>query len=98
MFPRAQSGRPVPGTPSFAEPWRDCYRSTTSPSPEATLPRLRASAVTVANRIGSAAVLEYGPTEILPLLAAMLPAPARLCRPRRPARPLTPAETARFST
>src|SRR5262245_54697222 len=40
------------------------------------------------------AVLEYGPTEILPPVGPMLPRPARLCRPRRPPRPTHPRKTA----
>src|SRR5215471_14203694 len=36
---------------------------------------------------GSTAVLEYRPTETLPVLGAMLLDFARLCRRRRPARP-----------
>src|SRR6516164_8039118 len=39
---------------------------------------LRANAGTVANHIGSTAVLEYGPTEISPAVGMMLTSPARL--------------------
>ena len=55
--------------------------------------RLGTSAATVANRIGSTAVLEYRTTETIPPLGAMLPSPARLCRPRSPQTARTPAET-----
>src|SRR5215472_9204468 len=40
--------------------------------------RLGTCAATVANRIGSTAVLEYRPTETIPPLGAMLPSPASL--------------------
>ena len=46
-------------------------------------PRLAAGPPTVTNRIGDTAVLEYRPTETLPLLSAMLPDLARLCLPCR---------------
>src|SRR6516165_1174899 len=46
--------------------------------------RLGTSAATVANRVGSTAVLEYRPAETIPPFGAMLPSPARLCRPRSP--------------
>ena len=48
--------------------------------------------------ITGGAVLEYGPTEILPPVSPMLPRPARLCptAPLAPAR--TPAENRDFST
>jgi len=51
-------------------------------------------APTVANRIGDNAVLEYRPTETLPLMSAMLLDLARLCRPRRSPQPAHPRETA----
>src|SRR5215472_1607719 len=60
--------------------------------------RLGTSAATVANRIGSTAVLEYRPTETIPPLGAILPSPARLCRPRSPQTARIPAETPGFST
>ena len=60
--------------------------------------RLGTSAATVANRVGSTAVLEYRPAETIPPFGAMLPSPARLCRPRSPQTARTPAETAGFST
>ena len=41
---------------------------------------LAASAADIANRTRSTAVLEYGPTETLPLLGSMLLGFARLCR------------------
>jgi hypothetical protein len=59
---------------------------------------LRANAGTVANHIGSTAVLEYGPTEIFPPVGAMSPRRARLCRPRRLPHPARPREKPGFST
>ena len=44
--------------------------------------------------ITGGAVLEYGPTEILPPLGPMLPRSARLSRPRRSPRPAHPRKTA----
>src|SRR5215472_18571422 len=60
--------------------------------------RLGASAATAANRIAGTAVLEYRPAETIPPLGAMLPGPARLCRPRPRKQPRTWAENPGFST
>jgi hypothetical protein len=67
-------------------------------TPEATGPRLRANAGTVANHIGSTAVPEYGPTEIFPPVGAMSPRHARLCRPRRLPHRARPREKPGFLT
>src|SRR5215469_13572097 len=49
---------------------------------------------TVASHLGDTAVLEYRPTETLPLLRPMLLDLARLCRPRRSPQPPHPRKTA----
>ena len=77
----------------------ESLRSTSSPispRPEATRPRLRASAGTVANHIGGIAVLEYGRVEIFPPVGAISSRHACLWRPRRLPRPAHPREKPGF--
>ena len=51
-----------------------------------------------ADHINGIAVLEYGSTEILPPIGAMLTRPTSLCRPRRQLSRAHPRETPGFST
>src|SRR5258708_39248647 len=51
-----------------------------------------------ADPISGTAVLEYGPTEILPPVGAISKHPARLCRPRRQASRAHPRGKPEFST
>ena len=51
-----------------------------------------------ANPISGTAVLEYGPTEILPPVGAISKHPARLCRPGREASRAHPRGKPGFST
>ena len=70
--------------------------------PELPVPRKRAVLTALrgilADHINGTAVLEYGPTEILPSVDAASKHPARLCRPGSPSQLPRPARKAGFST